>query len=104
MKTYLLTMALIVVFVQFAALPSQAQAEDRMPEIKAITLQIDDMSTPACPALVEAAVSGVRGVDTVKATLKTRTAIIQYDASQSSPADFMSAIKQDVGFTSVIRP
>lgn len=103
MKTHLLTVALISALLQVAAMAPKAYAEDRTPVMKAITLQIDDMSTPACPALVEAAVSGVQGVDTVEATLKTRTATIRYDARQSSPEDFMAAIKRDVGFTSVIR-
>ncbi|MDO3721905.1 heavy-metal-associated domain-containing protein [Marinobacter sp. chi1] len=104
MKTTLLILTLMGALVHIAAMPPKAYADETQSARQSTTtLRIDDMSTPACPALVEAAVAKVRGVESVKASLDTKTAIVYYDASQSAPRDFMLAIRKDVGFHSEIQ-
>ncbi|MBZ2169925.1 heavy-metal-associated domain-containing protein [Marinobacter sp. F4216] len=103
MKTTLLILTLMGALVHIAAMPPKAHADETQSTAQSTTLRIDDMSTPACPALVEAAVANVPGVESVKASLDTKTAIVYYDASQSGPKDFMQAIRKDVGFHSEIQ-
>jgi copper chaperone CopZ len=81
------------------ALPlAPARADGAPTQTSTSVLRIDEMSTPACPVLVKAAVRKLDGIVKVEVSLDTHTATVNYDASKTTLAEIQRAIKQDVGF------
>ncbi|MDX1458811.1 MAG: heavy-metal-associated domain-containing protein [Marinobacter sp.] len=103
MKTVRNLMILATIVSSLFAATIPAYGSEAVPQTRVVTLEIRGMSTPQCPALVEAAVRRVVGVHTVVANLATKTATVHYDPSRSQPGDFQKAVRQQVGFRSEVR-
>ena len=73
-------------FVQSASAAATAQAE--------ATFYVDNMTCGLCPATVKAAMSGVKGVQSVEVDLATRTAHVIFDPALTNAAAIAAASEQ----------
>ena len=62
-----------------------------------ITLSVDKMYCAACPLTVQAAIQKVTGVKSVKVDYKTKSAVVTFDASKTTP-EAVAAASTDVGY------
>ena len=58
------------------------------------TLRIKGMTCMGCVASVKRVLQGIDGVKTVDVSLGQRQAIVQYDATAASPAQFKAAVEE----------
>ncbi len=96
--------AVVTILIMVFSLNAAASAEPEKTELNEVSLLVEEMFTPSCPALVKAAVENVEGVTSVEVTMENKTAVIQYNAAKAGPEDFKRAIKHDVGFTAAVLP
>lgn len=99
MKTIMTSLALIGALALSTLLPHTAHAEDS----KTVTFLVQGMVTKNCPVLVRAAVSKMKGVKSVDASLATKSATVEYFASATSPQQIQKVIKDRVGFDTQIK-
>lgn len=71
-------------------------------ELSSVTLRVEGMATPNCPVLVRRAVIAVDGVTSVHASLKERTATVEYDPARTSVDAIKEIIRDRVGFDSEV--
>jgi copper chaperone CopZ len=95
---------LIALQLALAGAAFQSAAQSAAPQRSTSVLRIDEMSTPACPALVKAALRKLDGVVKVQASLEQRTATVEYDATKTDLAAIQRVIKQQAGFDSRVAP
>jgi copper chaperone CopZ len=70
---------------------------------KVVNLQVDGMTTPTCPALLKSAVSKIKGVKQVQASLENNSATIEYDENITNLEKIQDTIESHVGFTTNVR-
>ena len=75
-----------VAFGQSASAAATAQVQ--------VTFYVDNMTCGLCPATVKAAMSGVKGVQSVEVDLATRTAHVIFDPALTDAAAIASASQQ----------
>ena len=71
--------------------------EPRLPRPRGDTLTVDKMYCATCPLTVRAAILKVPGVTSVKVDFKTKTAVVTFDASKTTP-EAVAAASTDVGY------
>jgi copper chaperone CopZ len=59
-----------------------------------IKLLVEDMHCPSCPKLIELSLKEAEGVKVIKASLKTKIVMVEYDSSCVSPDDLVEIIKE----------
>lgn len=67
-------------------------------EFRQVTLQVDGMTSPTCPVLLKSAVSKIKGVKRVDASLASHSATIEYDEHQTNLDQIRDAIEFQAGF------
>jgi len=70
---------------------------------KVVNLQVDGMTTPTCPTLLKAAVSRIKGVKHVQASLENRSATIEYDENITNLEKIQDTIESHVGFATNVK-
>ena len=94
------TRSLLFVFVLYLCSSFSAMAQQ--PE-RTVDLQVEGMISASCPVLLKSAVGKIKGVKKVEASLKDKTAKIEYDESQTSLKEIQDTIKAKVGFNTKIK-
>lgn len=72
------------------------------PALSTVTFSVPGMTCPLCPATVKAAMSGVKGVQSVKVDLASRTATVVFDTSMTS-ATAIAAASENAGYKALAR-
>ena len=67
--------------------------------IKVATLQVEGMTSAACPVLLTSAVDDIEGVTNVHASLESHSATIEFDEDLASLEEIQEIIEDRVGFT-----
>lgn len=72
-------------------------------EYKLVTLQVNGMTTPTCPVLLKSAVSKIKGVKRVEASIEHHSATIEYDDNLTDLVQIQDTIEFQAGFTTDIK-
>lgn len=81
----------------FASLNSYASTD------KLVNLSVEGMFSNTCPILLKSAVSKIKGVKTVEASLENKSAKIEFDENITSLKNIQETIKTQVGFSTELK-
>ena len=68
-------------------------------ESTVVSLKVNGMLSPTCPALLRSAVKKIDGVKSIKASLENKSAVIEFDQSKTSLEKIQDEIAFKVGFS-----
>lgn len=85
-------------FLSLMTLPSVINAAS----FATTTLSVNNMTCALCPVTVKKALLSVRGVSSANVDLKTKTAIIQYDPSVTTPEALIQATT-NAGYPAIVK-
>jgi len=87
----------VLLSLMLAAISSAALAEN-----KTVTLSVPGMYCEMCPATVKKALSRVDGVSNVKASFKTKEAVVTYDDAKTT-VEALTKATENAGYPSTLR-
>ncbi|MDT7531457.1 heavy metal-associated domain-containing protein [Sphingopyxis sp. SE2] len=71
--------------------PLAAEAKAAVPRAQTATFAVENMTCATCPITVKKAMSGVKGVQSVKVDFDARKAVVEFDPKVTNPAEIAAA-------------
>ena len=96
-RIWILSVVLVLLLSAAALITPRFATTPALAADQTVTLSVDKMYCATCPLTVQAAIQKVVGVKSVKVDYKTKSAVVTFDASKTTP-EAVAAASTDVGY------
>ena len=93
----ILSAVLVILVAAVAVITPRLSTTPALAAEQSVTLSVDKMFCATCPLTVRAAIQKVPGVTSVKVDFKTKSAVVTFDASMTTP-EAVAAASTEVGY------